>query len=110
MRSDVLTCTLFAGRNFNSAGMQRANALGVPISDRGIEAIVKDPDVCEIVFDCTSAHAHVEHWAILRGLGKTVIDMTPAKLGELCIPALGDDNDKSTGPRNINMITCGGQA
>ena len=32
MRSPHLTCTLFAGRNFNSAGMKRASQLGVPIS------------------------------------------------------------------------------
>jgi acetaldehyde dehydrogenase (acetylating) len=110
MRSEHLTCTLFAGRNFNSAGMKRANALGVTISDRGIEAIVNDPAICDVVFDCTSAHAHIEHWAILNKLGKTVIDMTPAKLGELCVPAINAMECLATGARNINMITCGGQA
>jgi acetaldehyde dehydrogenase len=110
MRSDYLTCTLFAGRNFNSSGMKRANDLGVTISDRGIQAIVSDPSICDLVFDCTSAHAHIEHWAILRNLGKTVIDMTPAKLGELCVPAINAAECLATGARNINMITCGGQA
>ena len=110
MRSQHLTCTLFAGRNFNSAGMKRANALGVTISDRGIEAIACDPAICDVVFDCTSAHAHTEHWAILERLGKTVIDMTPAKLGELCVPAINASECLATGARNINMITCGGQS
>jgi acetaldehyde dehydrogenase (acetylating) len=110
MRSDSMTCTLFAGRNFNSAGMKRANALGVTISDRGIEAIVNDPAICDVVFDCTSAQAHTEHWAILQKLGKTVIDMTPAKLGELCVPAINAKECLATGARNINMITCGGQS
>lgn len=110
MRSEYMTCTLFAGRNFNSAGMKRANALGVPISDRGIEAIARDPAICDVVFDCTSAHAHIEHWAILNALGKTVIDMTPAKLGELCVPAINAEECLATGARNINMITCGGQS
>lgn len=110
MRSEHMTCTLFAGRNFNSAGMKRANALGVTISDRGIEAIANDPTICDVVFDCTSAHAHTEHWAILNRLGKTVIDMTPAKLGELCVPAINASECLATGARNINMITCGGQS
>jgi acetaldehyde dehydrogenase (acetylating) len=110
LRSKHLTCTLFAGRNFNSAGMKRANTLGVTISDRGIEAIVNDPAICDVVFDCTSAHAHTEHWAILDRLGKTVIDMTPAKLGELCVPAINASECLATGARNINMITCGGQS
>lgn len=110
MRSENMTCTLFAGRNFNSAGMKRANSLGVAISDRGIEAIVDDPAICDVVFDCTSANAHVEHWAILNKLGKTVIDMTPSKLGELCVPAINAEECMATGGRNINMITCGGQS
>ena len=109
MRSDFITCTLFAGRNLNSLGMKRANTLGVPISDRGIEAIVNHPEICDLVFDCTSAQAQVEHWAILKKLGKTVIDMTPAKLGVLCVPAINAGECVSEGARNINMITCGGQ-
>lgn len=110
MRSEHLTCTVFAGRNFNSPGMKRANALGVTISDRGIEAIVSDPAICDVIFDCTSADAHTEHWAILDRLGKIVVDMTPAKLGELCIPAINASECLATGARNINMITCGGQS
>jgi acetaldehyde dehydrogenase len=110
MRSENLTCTLFAGRNFNSAGMKRANTLGVMISDRGIEEIVNNPDICDLVFDCTSAHAHIEHWAILEKLGKTVVDMTPAKLGTFCIPAINAEQCLESQAGNINMITCGGQS
>lgn len=109
MRSEFVTCSLFAGRNLNSLGMKRANELGVPISDRGVEAIVNQPDICELVFDCTSAQAQVEHWALLKKLGKVVIDMTPAKLGDLCVPAINANECLSEGPLNINMITCGGQ-
>jgi acetaldehyde dehydrogenase (acetylating) len=110
MRSRHLTCTLLAGRNFNSVGMKKASALGVTISDRGIEAIVKNPDICDLVFDATSAQAHLEHWKILDQLGKTVIDMTPAKLGSFCIPAINAVDCLKSGERNINMITCGGQS
>ena len=63
-----------------------------------------------MVIDCTSAQAHIEHWAILTKLGKIVIDMTPAKLGELCVPAINAVECIGTGSRNLNMITCGGQA
>lgn len=110
MRSGRMTCTLFAGRNFDSNGMQRARSLGITVSDRGIESILNDPAICDLVFDCSSAHAHREHWAILERLGKTVIDITPAKLGELCVPAINATECLATGARNINMITCGGQS
>lgn len=109
MRSDTLTCTLFAGRTLDSAGMKRAKSLGVTISDRGINAIIDDPAVCDVVVDCTSAQSHIHHWQICKELGKTIIDMTPAKLGDLCVPALAKEKWKDSAVHNINMITCGGQ-
>ncbi len=110
MRSDLLECTLFVGRNFRSDGMQKASNLGVNVSDRGLDGIVAQADNIDIVFDATSAAAHFEHWPVLQGLGKTVIDMTPAKIGELCVPAINADQIVSGRTMNINMITCGGQA
>lgn len=110
MRSPYLVCSLFAGRNFGSAGMRRATELGVVTSDRGVDAVVSQPDVCDIVFDATSAHAHQVHWPVLNALGKIVIDMTPAKLGEFCIPAINFSESLGSDIRNINMITCGGQS
>ncbi len=110
MRSDVLECTLFVGRNLRSDGMQKACQLGVPISDRGLDAIVQQADNIDIVFDATSAAAHLEHWPVLQKLGKMVIDMTPAKLGDLCVPAINTEQILESRAKNINMITCGGQA
>jgi len=110
MRSDVLECVLFVGRNLRSDGMQKASQLGAAISDRGLDAIIQQADGIDIVFDATSAAAHLEHWPVLNKLGKTVIDMTPAKVGELCVPAINTEQILASGIRNINMITCGGQA
>jgi len=108
MRSSLLECSLFIGRNLASPGMMKANSLGVRISDKSIEAIVREPDSCELVFDATSALDAGRHWTILKKMGKTVIDLTPAKLGGLCVPAV-NLND-CLGQQNINMVTCGGQA
>ena len=110
MRSNLLECTLFAGRNFRSEGMQKATSLGVNISDKGINAIIEKADFIDLVFDATSAAAHCEHWPVIEGLGKIAIDMTPAKLGRFCVPAINSQEICDSGARNINMITCGGQA
>lgn len=110
MRSNLLECTLFVGRNLRSDGMQKASQLGVPISDRGLDTLIQRADDYDIVFDATSAAAHFQHWPALDQLGKTVIDMTPAKLGEFCVPAINAEHILAIGARNINMITCGGQA
>lgn len=110
MRSEVLDCALFVGRNLRSEGMQKASHLGVPISDRGIDAIVQQAHAIDLVFDATSASAHMVHWPVLQQLGKTVIDMTPAKIGALCVPAINTERIIASRAQNINMVTCGGQA
>jgi acetaldehyde dehydrogenase (acetylating) len=107
-RSEYLECVLFIGRNLSSPGMAKAISLGVKVSDQSINAIVKDPDCCDLVFDATSAKDAQHHWAILKKLGKIVVDMTPAKVGGLCIPAV-NLND-AIAQQNVNMVTCGGQA
>jgi acetaldehyde dehydrogenase len=107
-RSEYLECVLFSGRNLSSPGMTKAIALGVRVSDESIGAILKDPGTVDLVFDATSAKDAKVHWGILDKLGKIVIDLTPAKLGLLCIPAV--NLDEVLKYRNVNMITCGGQA
>lgn len=107
-RSNFLECVLFIGRNLASPGMGKAIALGVKVSDESIGAILKNPDTVDLVFDATSAKDAKVHWEILDKLGKIVIDLTPAKLGLLCIPAV--NLDEVLKHRNVNMITCGGQA
>ncbi len=108
LRSPLLRPTLFVGRNLNSAGMAKANGLGVRISDRSIQAFIDEPDICDLVFDATSAQDHQVHAPILRALGKVVIDMTPAKIGTICVPAV--NLEEASKADNINMVTCGGQA
>jgi len=108
MRSPYLECSLFIGRHLNSPGMNKASSLGVRISDLSIEAIEKDPDCCQLVFDATSALDHKKHWPILKKLNKKVIDMTPSGIGEMCIPAL--NIEQCLKYDNVNMITCGGQS
>lgn len=108
LRSPFLECSLFIGRNPTSQGIAKAISLGVRVSDLSIEAIVKDPDSCDLVFDATSAVTHKYHAPILERLNKLVIDLTPAGIGKLCVPAI--NLKECLNYRNVNMITCGGQA
>lgn len=107
-RSEFLECVLFIGRNLSSPGMAKAISLGVKVSDESIHAITKNPDCVDLVFDATSAKDAKYHWEILEKLGKIVVDITPAKLGVLCIPAV--NLNEAVQQKNVNMITCGGQA
>lgn len=108
MRSEYLECGAFIGRNFSSQGIQKAQSLNVNISADGIDYIKKNPECCDIVFDCTSAVSHFEHAPVLANLKKFVIDLTPAKIGTMCVPAV--NMSEALKDVNVNMITCGGQA
>ena len=108
MRSPFLDCSVFIGRNLGSPGMSKAQSLGVKVSADSISYIEKNPECCDLVFDATSAQDHVHHWAVLQRLKKTVIDLTPAKIGDMCVPAVNIEACLSQ--QNVNMITCGGQA
>src|SRR5512134_3424998 len=98
---------LLAGIEPQSPGLARARSLGIQASHDGIQPILDDPDI-KIVFDATSAQAHVRHAKLLREAGRTAIDLTPAARGPYVIPPvnLGAHMDE----QNVNLITCGGQA
>ncbi len=99
--------TLLAGIEPESEGLARARTLGIDASHHGIQSILDDPEI-RIVFDATSAYAHVRHAKMLREAGRIAIDLTPAARGPYVIPPvnLGAYIDQS----NVNLITCGGQA
>jgi acetaldehyde dehydrogenase len=107
-RSKVLECVLFAGRNLDSLGMQTAAALGVKVSDKGIDAFRDKSNPCDIVFDATSAANHLEHAPLFDTLGIFAIDMTPSQIGECCVPAISLNEIADN--NNISMISCGGQS
>ena len=106
-RSKYLECGIFTGRNPESDGLKRAAKMGIATSSESINAISQNPECCEIVFDATSADAHIEHSKILKKLRKFTIDMTPSRIGKMCIPLINMEACLKTD--NINMISCGGQ-
>ncbi|HRX49281.1 MAG TPA: acetaldehyde dehydrogenase (acetylating) [Spirochaetota bacterium] len=107
-KSEFLECTLFAGRNPDSPGMRLAREHGIPYSCNSIQAIEENPDCCEIVFDATSAQTHLYNAPILKSLGKFVLDLTPARVGKMCVPVI--NFKECISEENVNLITCGGQA
>jgi acetaldehyde dehydrogenase len=98
---------LLSGIEPGSEGLARARSLGITASYEGIQPILDDPDI-RIVFDATSAHAHIRHAKLLREAERIAIDLTPAARGPYVIPPvnLGAHIDEP----NVNLITCGGQA
>ena len=107
-KSDYLECSVFAGHNKESKGIQNAKGLGVNTTYNSIDYFIENPDCCNIVFDATSADAHKMHAPILKKLQKFVLDLTPARVGKMCCPVLNENDILDCD--NVNLITCGGQA
>jgi acetaldehyde dehydrogenase len=97
----------FVGRREDSPNIQIAQKMGINTSSLGVKYFLENSNF-NVVFDCTNALDAKENYDILRNLGIKVIDLTPAKLGDICVPCI-NGNDLAA-KDNINMITCGGQA
>jgi acetaldehyde dehydrogenase (acetylating) len=105
-----LAMAAMVGIDPESDGLARAKSLGVPQFSEGIKGLLAAPEFADIrlVFDATSAEAHVKHWEALRDTGVRVLDLTPAAIGPFCIPVV--NLDEHIDAPNLNMVTCGGQA
>lgn len=98
---------LLAGIEPGSEGLARARSLGIEASSEGIDAVLAHPEI-KLVFDATSARAHVRHARALREAGRVAVDLTPAARGPYVVPPV--NLNALAGQANVNMVTCGGQA
>jgi acetaldehyde dehydrogenase len=93
-----------------SDGLQRAQRLGVPTTPHGVRGLIEMPEFDDIavVFDATSASAHLDNARLLAPHGKNLVDLTPAAIGPFVVPTV-NLHEHLESP-NVNMVTCGGQA
>ncbi|MEO4052078.1 acetaldehyde dehydrogenase (acetylating) [Solibacillus sp. CAU 1738] len=107
-RSPYIEMAVMIGIDPESEGLQRAEAAGVKTITNGIEGFLQQHELADILFDATSAKAHVLHVEKLKGLGKKIIDLTPAAIGPFVIPTVNLQDHIEVDV--VNMVTCGGQA
>jgi len=108
LKTDFMDVVAFVGRRLDSDGMLTAKKHNVLISDEGIQYFINNPKCCEVVYDCTSAADAIEHAKVFKEQGIKVVDLTPAKVGDMCVPDVNSEIISTDD--NVNMITCGGQA
>ena len=103
-----LEMKLMVGIDERSEGLALAKQMGYATTAEGSEGFKKHHELAKIVYEATSAKAHVANAAMYRDLGKIAIDLTPAAVGPYVVPYvnIGDVLDEP----NVNLITCGGQA
>jgi len=109
--SDILRMSVMVGIDPKSDGLARAQRMGIQTTHEGIDGLLKmdEWENVKIVFDATSAKAHHYNWSKIEAYpDKKVVDLTPAAIGPFLIPPVNFSASQDI--RNVNMVTCGGQA